>query len=77
MVEWLLSDEPLRLYTEFSRSKAAENDSRLKLLTAVPGRFEKMVSKWLGYQRKNNAILLQPLSLLSDAIMDGACTLIP
>ena len=50
MVEWLLTDEPLRLYTEFSQSD--ENDSRLKLLTTVPGRFESVVSKWLGYQRE-------------------------
>ena len=53
MVEWLLTDEPLRLYTEFSQSNPeAENDSRMKLLTTVPGRFESVVSKWLGHQRE-------------------------
>lgn len=65
MVEWLLSDEPLRLYTEFSKSKAAKNDSRLKLLTTVPGRFESVVSKWLGYQRTHNTVprcLYKPIS---------------
>ncbi|MBE3047427.1 hypothetical protein IMZ48_33925 [Candidatus Bathyarchaeota archaeon] len=48
-----MTDEPLRLYMEFSQStKEAENDSRMKLLATVPGRFESVASKWLGYQRK-------------------------
>ena len=53
MVEWLLSDQPLQLYTEFSKSKAAKEDSRLKHLRTVPGRFESVVSKWLGNRSKH------------------------
>ena len=50
MVEWLLGDEPLKLYTQFS--KKADDDSRLKHLNAAPGRFESVVSKWLGNRSK-------------------------
>lgn len=53
MVEWLLSDEPLNLYTEFSQSKVAEEDSRLEHLTSTPGRFEFVVSKWLGNRSRH------------------------
>lgn len=47
-VEWLLSEEPLKLYVEYSQSKAAREDSRLKHLTTAPGRFENVVARWLG-----------------------------
>lgn len=47
-VEWLMSEEPLKLYVEYSQSKAAREDSRLKHLTTVPGRFENVVARWLG-----------------------------
>lgn len=50
-VEWFLTETPLRLYTEFSQSKAAQEDSRFKHLTTTGG-FEGLVSKWLGNQSK-------------------------
>jgi len=49
-VEWLLSDAPLRLYTEFAKSKAAREDSRFKHLAQGPGGFEGAVARWLGNQ---------------------------
>ena len=43
-----MSEEPLKVYVEYSQSKAAREDSRLKHLTTVPGRFENVVARWLG-----------------------------
>lgn len=47
-VEFFLSDTPHRLYSEFSKSKASSEDSRLKHLKETPGAFDRAVSKWLG-----------------------------
>lgn len=47
-VEWFLSDAPLRNYLEFSKSKAAKDDLRLKHLNQSHGGFEKAVTRWLG-----------------------------
>ncbi|KAK7745490.1 hypothetical protein SLS53_002988 [Cytospora paraplurivora] len=47
-VEWFLSDAPLRNYLEFSKSKAAKGDARLKHLNQFPGGVEKAVTRWLG-----------------------------
>ncbi|KUI66211.1 hypothetical protein VM1G_01603 [Cytospora mali] len=49
-VEWFLSDAPLRIYLDFGRSKAADEDARLKHLNQSPGAFEKAVTRWLGAQ---------------------------
>ncbi|KAJ3495440.1 hypothetical protein NLG97_g3396 [Lecanicillium saksenae] len=47
-VEFFLSDVPHRLYTEFSKTKQAREDSRLKHLMDAPGGFNRAISKWLG-----------------------------
>ena len=62
MVGWLLSEEPLKLYKEFSKSKMADEDPRLQDLKVLPSRFEAMVSKWLGDRSKHIPIPV----LLSD-----------
>ncbi|KAK3329602.1 hypothetical protein B0H66DRAFT_31713 [Apodospora peruviana] len=49
-VEWFLTDIPLRLYLEFTKSKAAREDPRLKHLAQAPGGFEGAISKWLKDQ---------------------------
>lgn len=47
-VEFFLGDAPHRLYSEFGKSKAAREDSRLKHLKESPGGFDRAISKWLG-----------------------------
>ncbi|KAK2600284.1 hypothetical protein QQS21_005003 [Conoideocrella luteorostrata] len=47
-VEFFLSDKPHRLYTEFSKSRAARGDPRFKHLKESPGGFDRAISKWLG-----------------------------
>ncbi|KAK7424963.1 hypothetical protein QQX98_000241 [Neonectria punicea] len=47
-VEFFLGDAPHRLYNEFSKSKAAREDPRLKHLKESPGGFDRAISKWLG-----------------------------
>ncbi|XWW92272.1 hypothetical protein V2A60_000195 [Cordyceps javanica] len=47
-VEFFLSDVPHRLYSEFSKTKQARDDSRLKHLMDAPGGFNRAISKWLG-----------------------------
>ncbi|ATY58270.1 ankyrin repeat [Cordyceps militaris] len=47
-VEFFLSDVPHRLYSEFSKTKQAQEDSRLKHLMDAPGGFNRAISKWLG-----------------------------
>ncbi|KAF5025038.1 hypothetical protein F66182_2906 [Fusarium sp. NRRL 66182] len=47
-VEFFLGDAPHKLYSEFSKSKTAREDSRLKHLKDSPGGFDRAVSKWLG-----------------------------
>ncbi|KAK5990707.1 hypothetical protein PT974_08976 [Cladobotryum mycophilum] len=47
-VEFFLSDAPHRLYAEFSKSKTAKEDPRLKHLKESPGGFDRAISKWLG-----------------------------
>ncbi|OAA73258.1 ankyrin repeat protein [Cordyceps fumosorosea ARSEF 2679] len=47
-VEFFLSDVPHRLYAEYSRTKQAREDSRLKHLMDAPGGFSRAISKWLG-----------------------------
>ncbi|KPM38970.1 hypothetical protein AK830_g7594 [Neonectria ditissima] len=47
-VEFFLGDAPHRLYNEFSKSKTAREDSRLKHLKESPGGFDRAISKWLG-----------------------------
>ena len=59
-VEWFLTDTPLRLYTEFSQSKAAQEDGRFKHLTTTTGGFEGLVSKWLGNQSACHSVCFQP-----------------
>ncbi|KAM7224255.1 hypothetical protein V8F06_000036 [Rhypophila decipiens] len=49
-VEWFLTDIPLRHYLEFSRSKGARDDARLKHLAQAPGGFDGAISKWLKDQ---------------------------
>lgn len=51
-VEFFLSDVPHRLYTEFSKTKQAREDPRLKLLMDAPGGFNRAISKWLGADSK-------------------------
>jgi hypothetical protein len=60
-VEWLLSDAPLRLYTEFAKSKAAREDSRFKHLAQGPGGFEGAVARWLGNQSMCALLYHSPL----------------
>ncbi|KAJ4196882.1 hypothetical protein NW755_001653 [Fusarium falciforme] len=47
-VEFFLGDAPHRLYSEFGKSKAAREDSRLRHLKESPGGFDRAISKWLG-----------------------------
>ncbi|CAM1506895.1 Fc.00g065360.m01.CDS01 [Cosmosporella sp. VM-42] len=47
-VEYFLGDAPHRQYSEFSKSKAGREDSRLKHLKDSPGGFDRAISKWLG-----------------------------
>lgn len=47
-VEFFLSDVPHRLYSEFSKTKQAREDSRFKHLMDAPGGFNRAISKWLG-----------------------------
>ena len=49
-VEWFLTEAPLRQYIEFSKSKVASEDSRLKHLNQTTGGFEKIIRKWLSSQ---------------------------
>lgn len=49
-VEWFLTDIPLRHYLEFSQSKGARDDIRLKHLAQSPGGFDGAISKWLKDQ---------------------------
>lgn len=51
-VEFFLGDAPHRLYSEFGKSKAAREDSRLKHLKESPGGFDRAISKWLGADSK-------------------------
>lgn len=57
-VEWFASDTPMRLYTEFGSSKAAQGHPSVKHLRAVEGRFDRAVAKWLGLQSKYNSTKL-------------------
>lgn len=47
-VEYFLGDAPHRQYSEFSKSKAGREDSRLKALKDSPGGFDRAIAKWLG-----------------------------
>ncbi|KAF4472702.1 ankyrin repeat [Fusarium albosuccineum] len=47
-VEFFLGDAPHRLYSEFGKSKAAREDSRLRHLKDSPGGFDRAITKWLG-----------------------------
>ncbi|TGJ87446.1 hypothetical protein E0Z10_g1316 [Xylaria hypoxylon] len=49
-VEWFLGDAPMRHYREFSTSKVAREDPRLKHLNESPGGFDRAIAKWLGIQ---------------------------
>ncbi|KAH7026489.1 uncharacterized protein B0I36DRAFT_273482 [Microdochium trichocladiopsis] len=49
-LEWFASDTPLRYYTEFGSSKAAQGHPSVKHLRAVEGRFDRAIAKWLGMQ---------------------------
>lgn len=51
-VEFFLGDAPHRQYSEFGKSKAAREDSRLKHLKDSPGGFDRAISKWLGTDSK-------------------------
>ncbi|EON97988.1 putative ankyrin repeat protein [Phaeoacremonium minimum UCRPA7] len=51
-VEWFLTEAPLRQYIEFSKSKVASEDSRLKHLNQTTGGFEKIIRKWLSSQNE-------------------------
>ena len=59
-VEWFLTDIPLRHYLEFSKSKGALNDARLKHLAQSPGGFEGVISKWLKDQSKFLPLSIHP-----------------
>ncbi|KAI1660959.1 ankyrin [Daldinia decipiens] len=48
--EWFVSDAPMRLYSEFGKSKVAKEDPRLKHLSDAPGGFDRAIAKWLGTQ---------------------------
>ncbi|KAF3061193.1 hypothetical protein GL218_03903 [Daldinia childiae] len=48
--EWFVSDAPMRLYSEFGKSKVAKEDPRLKHLSDAPGGFDRAIAKWLGAQ---------------------------
>ncbi|KAI0111527.1 ankyrin [Daldinia grandis] len=48
--EWFVSDAPMRLYSEFGKSKVAKEDPRLKHLSEAPGGFDRAIAKWLGAQ---------------------------
>ncbi|KAI1467469.1 ankyrin [Daldinia caldariorum] len=48
--EWCISDAPMRLYSEFGKSKVAKEDPRLKHLVNAPGGFDRAIAKWLGAQ---------------------------
>ena len=50
-VEWFLSDTPLRHYSDFSTSKMASGDPRIKHIAQSPGGFEAAVLKWLNHQK--------------------------
>ncbi|TPX15381.1 uncharacterized protein E0L32_004361 [Thyridium curvatum] len=71
-VEWFLSDSPIRQYQEFSKSKAAQHDSRLKHLTQAPGGFDAQVKKWLGNQSDLviHALILGPTGTKSNALLE-------
>lgn len=56
-VEFYLGDGPHRLYSEFSKSKAGREDSRLKRLRESFGGFDRTVAKWLGTNSKSLIIL--------------------
>lgn len=55
-VEFFLSDVPHRLYNEFSKSKRALEDVRLKHLMDAPGGFNRAISRWLGADSKQQWI---------------------
>ncbi|KAI2783473.1 ankyrin [Daldinia loculata] len=48
--EWFVSDAPMRLYSEFGKSKIAKEDPRLKHLSDAPGGFDRAIATWLGAQ---------------------------
>lgn len=47
-VEYFLSESPHRSYSEFGKSRASREDSRLKHLKDSPGGFDRAIAKWLG-----------------------------
>jgi ankyrin repeat protein len=51
IIEWLLSDAPLRVYSEFSAANQ-ENES-VQALSKVKGGFEQSISDWLNTRRKS------------------------
>ncbi|KAL6891139.1 hypothetical protein HDV57DRAFT_284471 [Trichoderma longibrachiatum] len=62
-VEFFLSDKPHRLYAEFAKSKAAQEDPRLKHLIQSPIGFDRVIAKWLGADNDfvlHTAILASP-----------------
>lgn len=55
-VEYFLGDAPHRQYSEFAKSKAGREDSRLKHLKESPGGFDRAISKWLGADSKHRRL---------------------
>lgn len=70
-VEWFLSDAPMRHYLDFSRSKAARDDARLKHLSQSPGGFDGAISNWLNNQKDLviHAAILGPPGDKTDALV--------
>ncbi|KAH7163089.1 hypothetical protein B0J13DRAFT_634299 [Dactylonectria estremocensis] len=70
-VEFFLGDAPHKLYSEFGKSKAAREDSRLKHLKDSPGGFDRAISKWLGADNDlviHCAVLAQPCDAANEVL---------